>query len=175
MEKLSTKQVSVLSGKSQRQIRNLCEAGKLPCFKEDISTGKKYLIYTNTKEFQELCGNNSMAEVIHLGEICEEEDGNEAGNFKGSAEIISELTSSIERLAREAGKAELLTDNLINRENDVKYWQEKYFEIQQELFNARKETEEARKETASLKNELIGKTEQLEKQKQKTFFGIKIK
>jgi hypothetical protein len=168
MQKLSTKQVAELAGKSQRQIRNLCEAGKLPCYKEEISTGTRYLIYANTKEFQELCGEKSMSDIVHLGEICEEEEEIRQGSIRGIAEIIAELSVRNEVLAREAGKVELLTDNLVTSKGDVKFYQDKYFEINNELIQARKELEEARKEIASLR-------EENKKLKEFKIFGIKIK
>ena len=68
----------------------------------------------------------------------------------------------IEELARDAGKTELLTDNIIKRETDLKHWQDKYFELQHNH-------ETLQKDFVILQKELCEKIEQLKKvQKEKT-------
>jgi len=166
LQKLSTSEVALRAGKSPRQIRNLCKEGKLPCHKEEISTGDKYWIYTNTEEFKKLCGNDSMLDSVIDAEVVEGNEETREGNNQSLKEIIAFMQNRNEVLAREAGKVELLTDNLISKEKDTKYWQDKFFEEQHKA-------EEARKELALLSAE-VGKLQtENEKLKQKSFFGIK--
>ena len=47
--------------------------------------------------------------------------------------IVENLTQRIEYLAKEAGKTELLTDNLMSSNENVKFYQDEYFKIKHEL------------------------------------------
>ena len=151
MKKLSVSEVSRLAGKTSRQIRNLCAEGKLPCHKEKISTGTKYWIYTDTEEFKKLCGNINMEEFPVEGEIWEGNEEIQEGNIKNLAEVIAEMKDNLIVLAKEAGKAELLTDNLMTSEQNVKFYQDEYFKIKHELETARKEISVLKQENESLK------------------------
>ncbi len=64
--------------------------------------------------------------------------------------LINELIDSKNQLinyAEQVGQVRLLTDNLINREKDAKYWQEKYFELQFELQKIKQENEDLKEKT----------------------------
>jgi len=162
LKKLSVTEVSMLVGKSARHIRNLCKEGKLPCQKIKISTGTKYLIYSDTEELKRLIGDNRPDEhddeiPVYEGSV----EGIEEGINSGWQEVITEMAGKIEALAREAGKAELLTDNLITTKQDVKFYQDEYFKIRHELETTKatlnqyiKENEELRKEVDSLNEKL---------------------
>lgn len=165
MQKLSVSEVSEMLGKSARHIRNMCKEGKLPCQKMKISTGEKYLVYVDSDEFQELLR-------LHEQGIELEENTPLEGTFKGTEEgthsdpssswqdLISDMTLRIESLAKEAGKTELLVDNLMTSEQNVKFYQDEYFKIRHELEDSRVQTEELKKENASL----LKKVEELEKE-----------
>ncbi len=59
--------------------------------------------------------------------------------------LVDELIDSKNQLinyAEQVGQVRLLTDNLLDKEKDVKYWQEKYFELQFELEKVKRENKE---------------------------------
>ena len=165
MKKLSVTEVSRIVGKSARHIRNLCKEGKLPCQKIKISTGEKYYVYLDTEEFQELMSSNDHSveaeENTPLeGNFEEREEGNDPSSFLSWQEVIIDMTAKIEVLAKEAGKTELLFDNLMSSEQNVKFYQDEYFKIRHDLENTRKEMQEVQNENASL----LKKIEELEKE-----------
>ena len=164
MQKLSVTQVSEMLGKSARHIRNLCKEGKLPCQKMKISTGEKYLVYIDTEEFQELLhsrdSHGGVEENPPLeGSVSGSEEGNDFEDSSSWQEVIVGMTSRIESLAKEAGKAELLVDTLMTSEQNVKFYQDEYFKIRHDLENTRLEMEEVKKDNAALSK----KVEELEK------------
>lgn len=165
MKKLSVTDVSKIVGKSARHIRNLCKEGKLPCQKIKISTGEKYYVYLDTEEFQELLSSKDQSfeaeENTPLeGNFEEVEEGSSLASAPGWQEIIFDMTSKIESLAREAGKTELLADNLMSADQNVKFYQDEYFKIRHDLENTRKEMEEVVRENTSL----LKKNQELQKE-----------
>ena len=199
MIKSSIAEVSRVTGKSARHIRNLCKDGKLPCSKIKISTGEKYMIYLRTPAFKELFGDIPLSsfneyeeddiliqdgvefdsksvsfggspasiqgDIGHSFVIQEEEvplpspppsflaseeqtsfppQSKEEESMPSNATIsqdiqlqigaiVENLTQRIEYLAKEAGKTELLTDNLMSSNENVKFYQDEYFKIKHEL------------------------------------------
>lgn len=175
MRKLSVSEVSELAGKSARHIRNLCKEGKLPCQKTKISTGEKYLIYVDTEEFNDLVGvtNSSVVEEdsnMYEGNFQETEEGTSSSSDNSWQNVIASMTSKIESLAKEAGKTELLTDNLMTSEQNVKFYQDEYFKVRHDLEFARESISSLEKENASLL-EKIKKFEQQQEEIAKTFWG----
>jgi len=91
-------------------------------------------------------------EKIKSGEIYENEpiEGeieqiNENGSQEVIQKLVNELIDSKNQLisyAEQVGQVRLLTDNLITKEKDAKYWQERYFELQFELEKVKREKEE---------------------------------
>lgn len=187
MIKTSIAEVSRVTGKSARHIRNLCKEGKLPCEKIKINTGEKYMIYLRTSGFKELFGDIPLNEFneyeeddIILKEVLpsssdsippQEEDNSflqEASeeitsprhapaDIEMSAQIssiVETLTQRIEFLAKEAGKTELLTDNLMSSNENVKFYQDEYFKIRHELEIRTAELEQANKKIEELQERL---------------------
>ncbi len=159
MEKLGVADVARIAKKSARHIRNMCQEGKLPCLKQKISTGVKYLIYTDTEEFKTLMGGDfsieSLEEVpLYEGSFADTEEGSEEGNNPALKEIVAELTGKIIDLAKEAGRAELLTSTIIEKQNDVKYYQDEYFKVSHDLTAARMEIDSLKNENFELKQQI---------------------
>lgn len=83
------------------------------------------------------------SEPIELSEIHENkpiqseiEQKKEPVSSEVIQKLVNELIDSKNQLinyAEQVGQVRLLTDNLITKENDAKYWQEKYFELKYEL------------------------------------------
>lgn len=178
MKKLSVSDVSELAGKSARHIRNLCREGKLPCQKVKISTGEKYFIYVDTEEFKELI---QASDVLHgeeenntyEGTLGTSEEGTLADERGSWQLVVNSMTSKIESLAREAGKAELLTDNLMTSEQNVKFYQDEYFKIRQELQEQRDLNSKLEKENNSL-HERIKLLESQREEIAQTFWGKRL-
>lgn len=152
-------------GKSARHIRNLCKEGRLPCQKMKISTGEKYLVYVDSEEFKELLQSKEIqGEIVESpsygGNFHEEEEGSSSSDASAWHGIISDMTSKIELLAREAGKTELLTDTLMTSEQNVKFYQDEYFKIRHDLENTARELSSLKDENISLKN----RVQELEKE-----------
>ena len=165
MKKLSVTEVSRTVGKSARHIRNLCKEGKLPCQKIKISTGEKYYVYIDTEEFKDLLNSREEHRIEEEntpleGNFVEREEGSDFSDGGNWQELISDMTSKIECLAREAGKAELLTDTLMTSEQNVKFYQDEYFKIRHDLENTRHEMQEVKKENLVLQR----KVEELQKE-----------
>ena len=187
MIKTSIAEVSRVTGKSARHIRNLCKEGKLPCEKIKINTGEKYMIYLRTSGFKELFGDIPLNEFneyeeddIILKEVLpslsdslppQEEDNSflqedseeitsprhAPADIEMSAQIssiVETLTQRIEFLAKEAGKTELLTDNLMSSNENVKFYQDEYFKIRHELEIRTAELEQANKKIEELQERL---------------------
>jgi hypothetical protein len=179
LKKLSVTEVSRIVGKSARHIRNLCKEGKLPCQKIKISTGEKYYVYLDTEEFQELMSSKEHAveaeENTPLeGNYQEKEEGTDPSSFLSWQEVIIDMTAKIEVLAKEAGKTELLVDNLMSSEQNVKFYQDEYFKIRHELENTRKEMEEVKNENTSLQKRVDELQKELEN-KSKPFWAKRSK
>lgn len=175
MRKLGVSEVSELAGKSARHIRNLCKEGKLPCQKIKISTGEKYLIYVDTEEFNDLTGvvtTSPVEEVSNTyeGTFSEHEEGTSPTTDNSWQEVITSMTSKIESLAKEAGKTELLTDNLMTSEQNVKFYQDEYFKVRHDLEEAREDITSLEKKNTSLQ-EKIQKFEKQQEEIAKTFWG----
>lgn len=129
MQQVTTKKFAEMAGTSEANIRGMLARGKLNAIKDyqgnnlfDIEdeTNRKYLDgrRKNGSENQE-AAQEINANVAQL-------------NTQSSESVVIKLTEKITELAQEAGKAALLTDSIIEKEKDVKYWQEKYFELQQD-------------------------------------------
>lgn len=175
MKKLSVSEVSELAGKSARHIRNLCKEGRLPCQKIKISTGEKYLIYVDTEEFNDLVGVSAslMSEEepnTYEGTFVSNEEGTTSSSEGSWQDVITSMTLKIETLAKEAGKTELLTDNLMTSEQNVKFYQDEYFKVRHDLEAAREKMISLEKENTSLQ-EKIKEFENLQEEIAKTFWG----
>jgi len=156
-------------------IRRLCQDGRLEATKD----GNKWLIDTQGEKVKKLIQERAAINTINNSKI----DTNNIKNTESTQnqsfdvpELINKLIHSQELLiqyAEQAGQAKLLTDNLITKENDVKYWQEKYFEIQQELNKQIQESNQLRYENEKLQEKSTMLEVENQHLKQKTFFGIK--
>lgn len=173
MENLSVSDVARLAGKTPRHIRNLCQEGKLPCVKQKISTGVKYLIYPDSSEFRSLVGEDfsieSLEEVpLYEGNLEEAQEGSWEGTPPALNGIVSELTDRIIDLAKEAGRVELLTSTIMEKQNDAKYYQDEYFKISHALTETRAkmdilvmENENLKKRVNELETQLNEKSKSL--------------
>ena len=156
-------------------IRRLCQDGRLEATKD----GNKWLIDTHGEKVIKLVKERTAINTISNTKT----DTNNVKNTESTQnqsfdvpELINKLIHSQELLiqyAEQAGQAKLLTDNLITKENDVKYWQEKYFEIQQELNKQIQESNQLRYENEKLQEKSTMLEVENQHLKQKTFFGIK--
>ena len=160
MEKLSVADVARLAGKTPRHIRNLCQEGKLPCEKQKISTGVKYLIYPDTEEFRSIVGEDfsieSMEEVpLYEGNLENNEEGSGEGisqELRGFVtELTEKMTDRLVEVAKEAGRVELLTSTILEKQNDVKFYQDEYFRTSHALTETRAQLDALRAENENLK------------------------
>lgn len=129
MQQVTTKKFAEMAGTSEANIRGMLARGKLNAVKDfqgnnlfDIEdeTNRKYL-------------DGRRKNGAENQEVTQEINANVAqSNTQSSENVVIKLTDKITELAQEAGKAALLTDSIIEKEKDVKYWQEKYFELQQD-------------------------------------------
>lgn len=129
MQQVTTKKFAEMAGTSEANIRGMLARGKLNAVKDfqgnnlfDIEdeTNRKYLDGRRKNDAENQ-------------EVTQEINANVAQpNTQSSESVVIKLTDKITELAQEAGKAALLTDSIIEKEKDVKYWQEKYFELQQD-------------------------------------------
>lgn len=187
MIKTSIAEVSRVTGKSARHVRNLCKEGKLPCEKIKINTGEKYMVYLRTPGFKELFGDIPLSEFreyeedeINLKDVTsfplpsssiqegspsfleegskeifiDNEDYKEHAPTSQISTIVETLTQRIEFLAKEAGKTELLTDNLMTSNENVKFYQDEYFKIRHELESTEKELSQANSTIATLQGHI---------------------
>lgn len=148
-------------------IRRLCQDGRLEAIKE----GNKWLIDTLGEKAKKLIQERAKINTVDFKNNTTDTKNNESiqNQSVNVPELINKLIHTQELLiqyAEQAGQAKLLTDNLITKENDVKYWQDKYFEIQAQVNKQSYEIEALTKQIHALKLEN-------EKIKQKTFFGLR--
>jgi chromosome segregation ATPase len=171
-EKITITEYAEITGKSERRIRELCSKGLLPCIKEKIPTGERYLIYYER-------GNNEIIEKT----LFTEEGGRKEGSEEGSEEIMSEYNNShminvvyqlmdqnqkqqenlqdvyskLAVYAEQIGQIRFITDN-------NKYYQDEYFRLKHEIDALQKvhnelgnKFQEIENENLNLKNELLEK------------------
>ncbi len=91
------------------------------------------------------------SEIVEFGENYENEpvqseieQKTEPDSSEVIKKLVNELIDSKNQLinyAEQVGQVRLLTDNLMNKEKDAKYWQERYFELQFEMEKVKKENE----------------------------------
>lgn len=129
MQQVTTKKFAEMAGTSEANIRGMLARGKLNAVKDfqgnnlfDIEDeiNRKYLDGRRKNGVE----NQEAAQEINANVTQVSTQANDS--------VVIKLTNKITELAQEAGKAALLTDSIIEREKDVKYWQEKYFELQQD-------------------------------------------
>ena len=181
-------------------IRRLCRDGKLEYITEESEKGNsKYMINLEGKHAKRLLERSSTdidIEPEYTSTINQDfigtriEAQEEPENIRLLIEELSNTRQQLVEFAQQAGQAKLLTDNLISKEKDTKYWQDKYFEIQAQLSRLNYEIEALNKQIQALQDEkdkfnnLKDENEQLhisiqtleienKKLKQKSFFGIK--
>ena len=158
-------------------IRRLCQDGRLEATKD----GNKWLIDTYGEKAKKLIQERAAINTINNPKI----DTNNVKNIESIQnqsfdvpELINKLIQSQELLiqyAEQAGQAKLLTDNLITKEQDVKYWQNKYFEVQQELNKIQQENSQFKYENQKQQVKITMLEAENQQIKQKTFFGFKIR
>jgi len=156
-------------------IRRLCQDGRLEATKD----GNKWLIDTQGEKVKKLIQERAAINTINNSKI----DTNNTKSIESTQnqsfdvpELINKLIQSQELLiqyAEQAGQAKLLTDNLITKENDVKYWQDKYFEIQQELNKSIQEISKYKYENEKQQEKITMLEAENQQLKQKSFFGLK--
>ena len=181
-------------------IRRLCRDGKLEYITEESEKGNpKYMINLEGKHAKKILERSSTDIDIEPEYISttyqdftntKSEPSEEAENIKLLIEELSSTRQQLVEFAQQAGQAKLLTDNLISKEKDTKYWQDKFFEIQAQISKQNYEIEALNKQIEALQqkneelNKLKAENEQLNmtiktleaeslQHKQKTFFGIK--
>ena len=158
-------------------IRRLCQDGRLEATKD----GNKWLIDTYGEKAKKLIQERAAINTINNPKI----DTNNVKNIESIQnqsfdvpELINKLIQSQELLiqyAEQAGQAKLLTDNLSTKEQDVKYWQNKYFEVQQELNKIQQENSQFKYENQKQQVKITMLEAENQQIKQKTFFGFKIR
>ncbi|MEI8390788.1 MAG: hypothetical protein WCG23_13000 [bacterium] len=159
MQKVSIKRLAEICGVSDTAIRKLVHSSKLPSEKD--LKGNYYLDLDDEIIKEYITKHNQFdAEVIEVSS-----EVNQPKNQPNDIVMI-ELVNKIEYLSKLAGKAELLTDNLITKDQDVKYWQEKFFELQN-LYN------QTNQSNITLQTKVSELEKENEKLKQKSFFGLK--
>ncbi len=124
MQQVTTKKFAEMCGVSDANIRALIGKGKLKAEK-DILTGG-HLLDVDLPENREYLNNRKGL----TQQLAKDNHEYTQPNTQANNDIIAMLTQRIEELAKEAGKTELLTDNIIQIKDDVKHWQDKYFELQ---------------------------------------------
>lgn len=104
-------------------------------------------LYKKLKKEHALYNNNTEKSEISENEQVQSENeqlkNNKSEEFM--QKLVSELIDSKNQLvnyAEQVGKVRLLTDNLMDREKDAKYWQERYFELKFELEKVKQENQQ---------------------------------
>ena len=129
MQQVTTKKFAEMAGTSEANIRGMLARGKLNAVKD--SQGNNLFDIEDETNRKYLDGRRKNG--AENQEVTQEINANVAQpNTQSSESVVIKLTDKITELAQEAGKAALLTDSIIEKEKDVKYWQEKYFELQQD-------------------------------------------
>lgn len=123
-EYISVSEFARLTGKSETYIRRLCRENKVPYIQEQLpnSTTLKYMIDISTEEAKR-----------HIRKVSEVTEQVPAFVPEESSETILELVGQIRELSKQAGKVELLEDIRKREESNTKYWQDKYFELQNQI------------------------------------------
>jgi len=87
----------------------------------DDEKNKSYLA---NKKHVSIQNNQALEQVIGY------ENHNIENCPKPTNDVMITLITELKNLSFEAGKAKQLENNLIEKKDDIKYWQEKYFELQ---------------------------------------------
>ena len=166
-------------------IRRLCREGKLEYITEESEKGNsKYMINLEGKHAKKLLERSSIDINIEPEYISttkqdyndtKTEYAEESENVRLLIEELSSTRQQLVEFAQQAGQAKLLTDNLISKEKDTKYWQDKYFEIQTQVSKQNFEIEALNKQIQALQQEKERYNIEMKNSqpKQKSFFGLK--
>ena len=129
MQQVTTKKFAEMAGTSEANIRGMLARGKLNAVKDFQGNN----LFDIEDEINRKYLDGRRKNGVENQEVTQEINANvtQVGT-QANDSVVIKLTNKITELAQEAGKAALLTDSIIEREKDVKYWQEKYFELQQD-------------------------------------------
>ena len=145
---VSVDEFSRLSGKSGTYIRRICREGKVPYIMEQLqnSTTQKYMIDISSPEAQK--------HILNKSAIPEHPEQSYKEVPQPTNETIIELTFRIEELSKQAGKVELLEDIKKREQENTKFWQDKYFELQNQVTELNIIVAELKAENERFKQEL---------------------
>ena len=157
-------------------IRRLCRDGKLEHIMEESEKGNpKYMIDlegTHAKKVLLRSSTDTDIETEYIGTVkhnytdTEPVQHEESENIRLLIEELSTTRHQLIEFAQQAGQSKLLTDNLISKEKDTKYWQEKYFEIQAGFNRQTFEIEALNKQIEVLQQEKQQQAQTLEAENQ---------
>lgn len=153
-----------MCGVSDANIRQLLARETLVGIKQD--DGGYLLDIENEKNRDYLNKKMKLAKDISL-DIGKLAEGFESDVAQVNHDIIATLTQRIEDLAKQAGKAELLTDNIIQEKRDAEFWRNKYFEIQHACESLRFENEKIKTEIEKENEEVIEQNQDLQELNEK--------
>jgi len=151
MQNVTTKKFAEMCGVTDANIRGLIGRGKLSAVKDSLGNHLLDIEEPANRDYF-----NSKRVSPQEQNLDESEITQQSSNI--DINVIERITQRIEELAKEAGQAKLLTDNLFREEQNARYWQEKFFELQNTYDIVRNDKQELEKEI--LKQNL--KIEQLE-------------
>jgi len=165
MEKTVT-EFALMCGVSTTAIRKMIAKNKLDAYKDEygnyilnLDDEKNQSYYNQKNQFQNMVTNFENQTSKHIEqdiEILKQPDN----------EVMLTLITELKSLSFEAGKAKQLEDNLIEKKADVKYWQDKYFELQNLNNQFQNQVRNLEKENIELKEKIT----QLESKK--GLFGL---
>ena len=154
---MTTAKFAEICGVTPANIRSLIGSGSIVGEKDGAKGWLVDLDLIENKTYWQEHKKLAKKESQEIAEISQENpQAVEQVQPQNFPDIIANLTQRIEVLAKQAGKAELLTDNLLRKEGDAKFWQDKYFESQAA--------------NEDLRNKF---SQEKENKSRKSFFGIK--
>lgn len=150
MQNVTTKKFAEMCSVTDANIRGLIGRGKLSAVKDSLGNHLLDIEDPVNREYFNLKKSSSQEQHSDNTDIAKQ-------NAQIDLSAIERITKRIEELAKEAGRTKLLTDNLFKEEQNAKYWQEKFFELQNSYDTVRNEKGELEKEILkqNLKNEQL--------------------
>jgi len=139
MQNVTTKKFAEMCGVTDANIRGLIGRGKLSAVKDSIGNHLLDIDEPLNREYYNSKKNSSQDQLSSSSDITKQND-------KLDITAIEKITQRIEELAKEAGQTKLLTDNLFREEQNSRYWQEKFFELQNTFDTVRNEKQELEKD-----------------------------
>lgn len=136
MQNVTTKKFAEMCSVSDANIRGLIGRGKLTATRDAIGNHLLDIEDPANREYLNLKRNSSQEQSLDVRDLTKQ-------NTQLDINAIERITQRIEELAKEAGEAKRLTDNLLKEEQSAKEWQDKYFELQHTCDSIRKEKEQS--------------------------------